>query len=163
MYSALDADWREAAGILRSLSRKLPALTWVDFSGCGAWWDALMWHQLIGEPDADESTSSGDEYEKDQIESVAGARPDWNAAWRGVKTVVLKIGWSPVQPDSIAEDPVEGGHNELFYTPESYKKESAYTRELRLHRELAERQRIVILGLREVRREGGGAWIEFET
>lgn len=166
MYSAMDADWREAAGILRSLSRKLPALTWLDFSGCGVWWDALMWHQLVGDSDpenVEDGAHAGDEYDDAGVEHAAGAGPDWNGAWRGVKTIILRIGWSPVQPEGVDENPVEGEQNDIDFTSEGYRKRSAYAREMRLHGELKGTQRNVILGLREVRREGSGAWIEFQT
>lgn len=162
MYSALDSDWREAAGILRSLSRKLPALTWLDVSGCGSWWDALMWHQLGGAlPSAADSVQPGDDYEEDQAEAVAGARPDWNGAWRGVKTLVLKIGWSPVKPEAVEDEHLAGDADMLDSNSEGHRRKTAYARESRLHGELKQRQRNIMVGLRAVRREGNGAWMHF--
>lgn len=73
MYTAFDNNWREAAGILRSLSRNLYCLTWLDLSGCVPWLQALTW--------------------KDENDVQNGA--DWNGSWRNLSTLVLAVGWLP--------------------------------------------------------------------
>lgn len=80
MYTSLDNDWREAAGILRTLSRALYCLTWLDLTGCGDWWEALLWT----------SPTSGER--SDNI------GPEWNGGWRGIEKLVLHPGWKPFPP-----------------------------------------------------------------
>jgi len=82
MYSAFDNDWREAAGILRSLSRNLYCLTWLDLSGCGPWLTALTWHDENAEPGS----------------------ADWNGAWRNIANIILGVGWLPGKPASIEDE-----------------------------------------------------------
>jgi hypothetical protein len=67
MYTALDNNWREAAGILRTLSRALYCLTWLDLTGCGTWWEALVWRP-------------------GESEDLTGEKigPEWNGGWRGL-------------------------------------------------------------------------------
>lgn len=73
IYTAFDNNWREAAGILRSLSRNLYCLTWLDLSGCVPWLLALTW--------------------KDENDVQCGA--DWNGSWRNLSTLALAVGWLP--------------------------------------------------------------------
>ncbi|KAK5098460.1 hypothetical protein LTR70_002672 [Exophiala xenobiotica] len=82
LYSAFDNDWREAAGILRSLSRNLYCLSWLDLSGCGPWLTALTWH--------DEKAEAGS--------------AEWNGAWRNVSNVILGVGWLPGRPSSVEDE-----------------------------------------------------------
>jgi len=171
MYSQLDNDWREAAGILRSLSRKLTGLKWLDLSGCGQWWDALMWRQLHGQPLGTTPLSAGlsegntpdeyDPYSESQLDTLMGPRPDWNGAWRGICTIVLKIGWTPVKPPGVDEETGEPGTEN--FSGSLVRKKAAWAREQRTFDELRQRQRDVMAGLRAVRREGGGGWIDIEV
>lgn len=82
LYTGFDKDWREAAGILRSLSRNLYCLTWLDLSGCGEWLMALTWHDENGE--------------------LASA--DWNGAWRNITNLMLGVGWVPGRPPSLEDE-----------------------------------------------------------
>jgi len=82
LYSAFDNDWREAAGILRSLSRNLYCLSWLDLSGCGPWLTALTWH--------DENAEAGS--------------ADWNGAWRNISKIILGVGWLPGRPSAIEDE-----------------------------------------------------------
>lgn len=82
-YSTYDDDWQEAVGILKSLSRYLHALTWLDLSGCSEWFPALTWHGPVG----------GDV--EHYIPPI-----DWNGSWRNIKTLILMVGWLPASPIS---------------------------------------------------------------
>ncbi|KAK5102772.1 hypothetical protein LTS08_003572 [Lithohypha guttulata] len=79
-YTAFDNNWREAAGILRSLSRNLYCLTWLDLSGCAPWLPALTW------------TDGGNEL---------GA--DFTGSWRNLTTIIVAVGWLPGRPPSEEE------------------------------------------------------------
>lgn len=82
VYTAFDGNWREAAGILRSLSRNLYCLTWLDLSGCVPWLLALTW--------------------KDEDDVQCGA--DWNGSWRNISTLVLAVGWLPGREANSEDD-----------------------------------------------------------
>lgn len=75
-YTLSDDNWREASGILRSLSRHLYCLTWLDLSGCGPWLAALTY-----------TTPE---------EGMLG--PDWNGSWRNIRHLNLGVGWLPGRP-----------------------------------------------------------------
>lgn len=81
-YTSLDSNWREAAGILRSLSRNLYCLTWLDLTGCAPWLPALTW--------------------TDEEGNESGA--DFNGSWRGLSKLILAVGWLPGKPTSLLED-----------------------------------------------------------
>ena len=72
-YSASDGDWKEAAGILRRLSKATYCLKWLDLEGCGSWIAALSWEDREG-----------------SLGSV-----EWNGGWRGVEVVQVGQGWIP--------------------------------------------------------------------
>lgn len=72
-YSASDGDWKEAAGILRRLSKATYCLKWLDLTGCGSWIAALAW--------------------EDEEGSLGSA--EWNGGWRGVEVVQVAQGWMP--------------------------------------------------------------------
>lgn len=82
LYTAFDNNWREAAGILRSLSRNLYCLTWLDLSGCGPWLTSLTWADDHG--------------------NMVSA--DWNGAWRNVDKLILGVGWLPGRPPSLEDE-----------------------------------------------------------
>lgn len=81
-YTSLDNNWREAAGILRSLSRNLYCLAWLDLTGCAPWLAALTWTD-------EEGTESG---------------ADLNGSWRGLSKLILAVGWLPGKPTSLEDD-----------------------------------------------------------
>jgi hypothetical protein len=129
MYTAHDNDWREAAGILRTLSRSLYCLEWLDLTGCGSWFDALRW--------TPPATSSSD----DVSENVG---PEWNGGWRGLRTLILRVGWQPAPSE----------HN-----PEA---------DLRYHIQRQTRAEIklsaehVASHLRSIRKSVGGSWLDVQ-
>ena len=165
MYSAIDRDFREPAGILRSLSQKLHSLVWLDLTGCGEWWGALYWQPSIRSisPESDrdrlflmplleeqENPSTGvdqtasDNFTED-ILNTSRAGPDWNGAWRSLRRVVLKVGYVPV----AATD--GDAHHEMLLN-----------REQRIWDDLKDRQKEAVGELRSIRRQANGAWIDFE-
>ena len=66
-YSNTDGDFKEAAGVLKRLSKATYCLQWLDLTGCSEWVHVLS-HQ------------NG---------------PDWAGAWRGLETVKIGQGWIP--------------------------------------------------------------------
>lgn len=103
MYTESESSWREAAGILRRLSRHLYCLRWLDLTGCGAWFGALSWTETGLLDD-----SLGSEAR------VSETGPDWNGSWRSVEYLVLSVGWaSPSLEDkeqiSISSESSTGG------------------------------------------------------
>ncbi|KIV82171.1 hypothetical protein PV11_04299 [Exophiala sideris] len=142
IYTAHDNDWREAAGILRTLSRSLYCLKWLDLTGCGDWFAALEWT----------SSSSG-------VSSSEKYGPEWNGGWRGLDRLVLEVGWKPVPPllDESAPESDESSWN--------------VENERELYRFNKERQRFaqfrgtaqsVARHLRSIRKNRGGKWIEVD-
>lgn len=81
-YTGFDNNWREAAGILRSLSRNLYCLTWLDLSGCAPWLNALSWTDYSGET----------------------LNADWNGSWRNIEKLILSVGWLPGRPSKFGSD-----------------------------------------------------------
>jgi hypothetical protein len=67
---SLDDDWSEALLVLRMLSRNLYELEFLDLSGCGAWFKALML-----------------ELEHDHV--------DWTGSWGKISLLRLRVGWTP--------------------------------------------------------------------
>ncbi|RMZ84656.1 hypothetical protein DV737_g1163, partial [Chaetothyriales sp. CBS 132003] len=96
MYSPFDDDWRESAGILRSLSRALYCLKWLDLTGCASWFPALTW--------------TGEE-----VDHVA---LDWNGWWRGVQQICLAVGWEPIEPQAKSEEDHEYERRKYAYEKE---------------------------------------------
>ncbi len=82
MYTESESNWREAAGILRKLSRQLYCLKWLDLTGCGAWYDALSWTDTEA---LENNLSSG---------IIPGAGPEWNGSWRNIDYLGLCVGWT---------------------------------------------------------------------
>ncbi|KIW29997.1 uncharacterized protein PV07_05778 [Cladophialophora immunda] len=147
-YTSFDNDWREAAGILRTLSRSLYCLKWLDLTGCGDWFAALEWTPPRTGLFFSHSSSPPNR------EKVG---PEWNSGWRGLETLVLEVGWRPIPPAAI-------GHG-------SYAQDEDIEAERRLYRYKKERERFdkirntaqsVARYLRNVRKEAGGKWIEVE-
>ena len=122
LYTSFDNDWQEAAGILRSLSRNLYCLTWLDLSGCGPWLTALTWH--------DENAILGS--------------ADWNGAWRNVTKIILGVGWLPGKPPTLEDEILSSSRSttssidsaraieQLYGGNESIQQSLAHLSELRL-------------------------------
>ena len=117
---------QEAAIILRALSRNTPALRWVSFAGCQAWYDALLPQDNDPVPKlADErlETRSRDlenvlagssrrnrlaRLEEENMSMKAheyGRGPDWNGHWRQVCYVHVGQDWIPpgLKSDDLAK------------------------------------------------------------
>ncbi|OAG44735.1 hypothetical protein AYO21_01225 [Fonsecaea monophora] len=150
IHTSLDDDWREAAGMLRTLSRSLYCLKWLDLTGCGDWFAALEWKSPLAVSFFSLPSLSP------PGEETAG--PEWNSGWRGLETLILEVGWRPVRPSAI-------GHG----TPA---KDEDIEAERRLYRYKKERERFdrirstaqsVARHLRSVRKAAGGKWIEVKV
>lgn len=90
MYSAQENDWRESAGILRSLSRSLYCLKWLDLTGCVPWLPALVWEDdtlpmITHDGFGPLSYKTGEPLPA----SI------WNGHWRGIQWLGLGVGWAP--------------------------------------------------------------------
>lgn len=146
IYSSLDNDWREAAGILRTLSRALYCLTWLDLTGCGDWWEALIWPSLTSSNETAETENLG---------------PEWNGGWRGLEKLVLHSGWKPIPPPPhVARNQTDPSgpswnveHERIIYR---FQKEE---------QRLAEMERTasrVAAQLRTLRKSCGGRWLDVD-
>lgn len=92
MYSAIDKDWRESAGILKSLSRSLYCLKWLDLTGCTSWLPALVWEENT--PLTPVAHDFGPISVPPHVEAELPVSI-WNLHWRGVASLILDIGWRP--------------------------------------------------------------------
>lgn len=183
-YSAYDDDWQEAVGILKSLSRYLHALTWLDLSGCGEWFPALTWHGPVG----------GD------VEHYVPPI-DWNGPWRNIRTLILMVGWLPSPPTSPQHDrsaystssSVDSskaigqlyGNSERIqqsltklsalrlesrpdptledkerWNVERERERAYYKRDVARYREIRGSAKTQAMKIRQLRGEGGGGWID---
>ena len=75
---SLDHDWSEALLVLRKLSRSLYELEFLDLTGCGAWFHALM-----AESDHD--------------------HVDWAGSWGKISELKLYTGWKPGEDALVSE------------------------------------------------------------
>ncbi|RMZ86471.1 hypothetical protein DV736_g6303, partial [Chaetothyriales sp. CBS 134916] len=101
MYSPFDDDWLESAGILRSLSRALYCLKWLDLTGCASWFPALTW--------------TGEEVDYVVL--------DWNGEWRGVQHICLAVGWEPIEPAPKSETEEDHEYERRKYAYEKERRE----------------------------------------
>ena len=136
MYSALDNDWREAAGILRHLSRTMYCLQWLDLTGCGDWYDAFLW------------------------ESEDAAGPEWNGSWRGVEHVSLGVGWDPVSPDEQVAESLSDSNS--TWSIETERKKYLHWKDVEKHATISRTAQAVAQHLRGLRKDAGGRWITFD-
>ncbi|GJC78009.1 hypothetical protein ColLi_00847 [Colletotrichum liriopes] len=74
----LDDDWSEAVILLRKLSKCLYGLEYLDLTGCGAWFKALM-------------------------ANVDGDKVDWSGPWGKVSTLKLRYGYDVSEDTPIAD------------------------------------------------------------
>lgn len=73
---SIDQDWSEAVNILRTLSRRFYQLEYLDITGCGVWFPALM--------------KSGESVDGD--ENLGGTGVDWAGDWANVAVVRMGSG-----------------------------------------------------------------------
>ncbi|KIV92982.1 hypothetical protein, variant [Exophiala mesophila] len=155
MYTAHDDDWREAAGILRTLSRSLYCLRWLDLTGCGDWYAALLW--------SPQPMALGSELSAENI------GPEWNGGWRGLEELVLRAGWKPVSPPSLSSTAVAAavaGSSVTVVEPawnvEHERMVYRYNQERQRLSDIHTRAREVANHLRRIRKAAGGRWIEVD-
>lgn len=144
MYTAHDNDWREAAGILRTLSRSLYCLKWLDLTGCGDWFAALRWRSSSSSSDL----SSSDRY-----------GPEWNGGWRGLERLILEVGW---KPEPLYTDASGPGLDQQLWNLEDERKMYRYRKERQRYAEIHNTAQSVARYLRALRKEAGGRWIEVD-
>lgn len=145
IYTGFDNDWREAAGILRTLSRSLYCLKWLDLTGCGDWFAALQWT-----PSSPSSPGSS---------SPERLGPEWNGGWRGIEKLVLEVGWNPAPPN------LEDGSLEpdaLSWNVDNERKVYRYNKDRERFAETRATAQSVARYLRSLRKESGGKWIDIE-
>lgn len=145
MYASLDNDWREAAGILRTLSRALYCLTWLDLTGCGDWWEALLWA----------SPSSGE-----RSENIG---PEWNGGWRGLEKLVLHPGWKSIPPPAPLVNRAQAGSNEPSWNVEHERLVYRFQKEEQRLSEIEQTAKLVAAHLRASRKSCGGRWIDVDV
>lgn len=140
LYSSFDNNWREAAGILRTLSRSLYCLEWLDLTGCGDWFAALQW--------------TGSPSESPSPERLG---PEWNGGWRGLDVLVLEVGWRPVLPPVGAS---QAKPDHTSWNVEHERMRYRHSKEQERFNEIRSTARSVAQHLRSVRRQRGGKWIQ---
>lgn len=143
IYTKYDNDWREAAGILRTLSRSLYCLSWLDLTGCGEWFAALEWT-----PSSPSNSLSPERL-----------GPEWNGGWRGLEQLILDIGWMPILP-SIEDIPANP--DEPSWNVENERKLYRYNKERQRFAEIRSTAQSVARHLRSTRKDSGGIWIEVD-
>jgi hypothetical protein len=148
MYAALDNNWREAAGILRTLSRALYCLTWLDLTGCGTWWEALVWRP-------------------GESEDITGENigPEWSGGWRGMDKLILHDGWELGPEPEFEPEPAAAttGSGEPSWKVEHKRiKRDWNVARLKLKKGRLSALRVCRL-LRTVRKESGGKWIDVDV
>ena len=137
IYTSMDNDWREAAGILRTLSRTLYCLKWLDLTGSGEWFDALVW-----QPE----------------EGTAG--PEWNGSWRDIEHVCLAVGWKPVPLDADkAESRSDGSEG---WDVQVERQRYYHRKEVETQEKISRSATAVVQHLRGLRKAAGGKWIDFD-
>jgi hypothetical protein len=110
MYSAQENDWRESAGILRSLSRCLYCLKWLDLTGCTPWLQALVW---------EDNTLPFIPHDGFGPLSLKTGEPlpasIWNGHWRSIEWLGLGVGWAPPSGtyDRESSTGLAGDYNKL--------------------------------------------------
>jgi hypothetical protein len=146
MYTSMDGEWAEAAGLLRRLSRELYCLQWLDLTGCGEWFNALL---------------------------VDGSA-EWNQAWRGVEYLGLEVGWVPVRPEeemapcplpSIGEQAThdsEEAETHRDWDNRIERKRYYYRREAERYKEVYATAQSIAVHVRTMRKGKGGKWITVE-
>ncbi|KIX03589.1 uncharacterized protein Z518_07142 [Rhinocladiella mackenziei CBS 650.93] len=142
IYTPYDSNWREAAGILRTLSRSLYCLKWLDLTGCGDWFAALQW-----------TPSATGSYSHETL------GPEWNGGWRGLERLVLEVGWRPIPPEAESRpaDPDESSWN-----VENERKVYRHNKERERFAEIRRTAQSVARYLRASRKDRGGIWVEVD-
>lgn len=104
MYTVLDGDWEEASAILRTLSRQLYCLTWLDLTGCADWFPALTWDAPAG---------NNVELTDGNTPKLGRIGPEWNGSWRGIEYLGLGVGWLPADRELPLDRREAGSPNRL--------------------------------------------------
>lgn len=157
MYTSFDNNWREAAGILRTLSRSLYCLKWLDLTGCGDWFSALQWV-----PSAASSVSSSPEANSSPPQTAQGQRlgPEWNGGWRGLDKLILEVGWKPVPPQ--IEDDHLFASDTTGWNVENERRLYRHKKDREQFAEIRGMAQSVAHYVRAIRKSAGGKWIDVE-
>lgn len=108
MYSAMDNDWRESAGILKSLSRSLYCLKWLDLTGCVPWLQALVWEGTHPSTPSDAVFGA--------IPAVPPSPAIWNGHWRAITWLGLGVGWAPISEGGLSSNTFHVGTSRQYKT-----------------------------------------------
>ena len=155
MYTGYDNNWREAAGILRTLSRSLYCLRWLDLTGCGDWFAALKW---VPSPSSSPSPSPISGPPSPPKRGQLG--PEWNGGWRGLEKLILEVGWKPAAP--WVEEHRIFEPETSSWDVDNERQMYRYSKERERFGEIRSTAQSVTRHLRAVRRDGGGKWIDVE-
>ncbi|OCT46429.1 hypothetical protein CLCR_01163 [Cladophialophora carrionii] len=156
IYTSHDNNWREAAGILRTLSRSLYCLKWLDLTGCGDWFAALQWV-----PSPSSSPSSSPTSGSLSVPHREYLAPEWNGGWRGLEKLILEVGWRPVAPPAI-EDYRLFTSETSSWNVENERRLYRYRKDRERFADIRRTARSVARHLRAVRKNAGGKWIDVE-
>jgi hypothetical protein len=198
VYSGMENNWAEAAGILRQLSRYTYCLKWLDLEGCSEWIPALTWTGTNPDGQPCRPGTSG---------------PEWNGSWRNVEWIGLGPGFeypadkdllrpinrhiSAIQsmpapsyfPPSSPTDPLQASihafqtfqnlsiqdpadrndpprsppPSELPWNVEEERWTYRRDKERQAWRDAVSQAREVCVGIRAIRKNGRGKWIEAFT
>ncbi|KAJ9605263.1 hypothetical protein H2200_009920 [Cladophialophora chaetospira] len=154
IYTAYDNNWREAAGILRTLSRSLYCLKWLDLTGC-AWLAAL---QYSPSPSSSPSTSPTLGSLSPTTKEPLG--PEWNGGWRGLEKLILEVGWRPVPP--TVKDNRYFALETVSWNVETERQLYRYRKDRELYSEIRSTAQSVARHLRAIRKLAGGIWLDVE-
>ncbi|KAK2753080.1 hypothetical protein FQN55_005040 [Onygenales sp. PD_40] len=155
IYSASDNNWVEAAGVLRRLSKATYCLKWLGLQGCNTWIPALSWNGIDAKGDFHPTTG-----------------PEWNGSWRGVEWLGLGPGWFPDISDQTSyiiyevdrmlrqRERMGGFATSQPAQVEKYGRMMRNVRRRDEYRALIDRAVEVRKEVREIRRGGGGKWLE---
>ena len=157
IYTSFDNNWREAAGILRSLSRSLYCLKWLDLTGCGDWFAALQW---TASPSF--SPPSSPEIASASTPAREPLAPEWNGGWRGLEKIILEVGWKPILASPEEEDQ-HGPSVETSWGSEHDRIMYRYSKDWERFTQIQSTARSVARHLREIRRHAGGRYIDVQV
>jgi len=155
-YTSFDNDWREAAGILRTLSRSLYSLQWLDLTGCGFWFEALKWSPSQSSPPS--SSPIGGLLSPPKIEQLG---PEWNGGWRGLEKLILEVGWKPVAP--LLDDYRLFAPENMSWNDKNERLIYRYRKDRERFGEIRSTAQSVARHLRTIRKNAGGMWLDVQV